>query len=96
MTVMATGKSELARDQKLCDFFGCGNEAMPGSEDCATHQHAIILESSRGAQVTVKCACGELFGPIGEPDDWARHPEIQRLRNRDDARALHAAHATGV
>lgn len=74
---------------KFCDFIGCGNEAMPGSEDCVAHQHAISLESSDGTQVVVKCACGALFGPIGRPDD-------RRLQNRDDARALHAVHAFGA
>jgi hypothetical protein len=74
---------------KPCDFFGCGNDAMPGSWDCEEHQHAISLESSDGTQVTVKCACGELLGPVGEPND-------RRLQNRDDTRALHAAHAAST
>jgi hypothetical protein len=74
---------------KLCDFLGCPNPAMPDSEDCERHQHAISLESSHGTQVTVKCACGETFGPVGEPND-------RRLANRDDALALHAAHAAEV
>lgn len=72
-----------------CDFIGCGSDAMPGSDDCLEHQHAVAAEHRRGTQSTVVCACGETFGPIGEPND-------RRRENHADVLALHAKHAANA
>jgi len=77
---------EAEESAKHCDFIGCGNDAVPGSDDCAEHQHAVAVEHHHGTQSTVICACRKTFGPIGEPND-------RRLQNHADALALHAKHA---